>query len=182
MYRLAVFAILVAGCRIGARPDSAPGDASGPTGNGAAPANFSDLAPGDTAAVIAMMRQIMHSVDAGLGEMTQRDTTIAPGADSTSHHYTIWLQDGVPRKLVVIDSTGHGQNNTETDAWFMGGDLAVLLQVSDAYAFDSDRIVLWTDEALQPRADATADALMAKQGALAEAVRGWLALVGIKAP
>ena len=129
-----------------------------------------------------MMRQLMRSIDAGLGEMTQRDTTILPGADSTSHHLTVWLQDGVPRKLVVIDSTGHGQNNTETDAWFMGGDLAVLLQVSDAYAFDSDRIVLWTDEALQPRPDATADALMAKQSALVDTVKAWLALVGVKAP
>ena len=129
-----------------------------------------------------MMRQTMRSIDAGLDAMTRRDTTLAPGADSTSRHLTLWLQEGVPRKLVVVDSIGHGQNNTETDAWFMGGDVAVMLQVTDVYAFDADRIVLWTDETLQPRIDATADALMVKQAALIESVRGWLTVFGIKLP
>jgi len=128
-----------------------------------------------------MMRQIMRSIDAGLSEMTVRDTALAPGADSVSRHLTVWLQEGVPRKLVVIDSTGHGQNNTETDVWFMGGDVAVLLQVTDAYAFDADRIVLWTDESLQPRNDATPDALMVKQGVIIDAVKGWLATLRIEA-
>ncbi len=114
--------------------------------------------------------------------MMRRDTTLAPGADSTAHHLTVWLQEGVPRKLVIIDSTGHGQNNTETAAWFMGGDLAVLLQLTDAYAFDGDRIVLWTDEALQPRVDAAADVTRARQAALVENVRTWMAMLAIKLP
>ena len=129
-----------------------------------------------------MMRQVMHSIDAGVDSMARRDTTVMPAGDSVSHHLAVWLQEGVPRKLVVVDSTGHGQNNSETDVWFMGGDVAVLLQVTDAYAFDGDRIVLWTDEALQPRSEATSDALMAKQAALIETVRGWLRTLGLALP
>jgi hypothetical protein len=147
---------------------------------GSAPAQFSDLPPGDTAAVIAMMRQTMRGIDAGLSVMTQRDTTLA--GDSVSHHLTAWLQGGAVRKLVVIDSTAGGQNNVETDLWFMGGDVAVLLQAADAYAFDSDRIVLWTDESLNPRGDVTAELLMARQSLLIDQTERWMAMLGIKSP
>ena len=129
-----------------------------------------------------MMRQIMRGIDAGLGPMVLRDTTVGAVANSVSRHITVWLQEGIPRKLVVIDSSGHGQNNTETDVWFMAGDVAVLLQVTDAYAFDADRIVLWTDESLQPRPDVTGELLMRKQTALIETVRVWLQSLGIALP
>ena len=126
-----------------------------------------------------MMRQLMRNIDAGLAQMTQRDTTFGGGTDSVFHHLTVWLQDAVPRKLVVVDSAARGQSNSETDVWFMGGDIAVLLQTADAYAFDSDRIVLWTDEALQPRTEATVPLLMAKQTELIGAVQRWLAALGL---
>jgi hypothetical protein len=129
-----------------------------------------------------MMRRTMANIDAGLVEMTQRDTTVSGGADSLSRHLTVWLQQGVPRKLVVVDSAAGGQNNSETDVWFMGGDVAVLLQAADAYAFDADRIVLWTDEALQPRSEATSPLVMVKQAELIDAVRRWLAAFGIRSP
>ena len=182
MYRMtALLVMLLAGCRIGSKGAAAPAELTTASLGTAAPGQFSDLAPGDTAGVIVMMQQIMRGIDAGLGEMSQRDTAFAAGADSVSRHLTAWMQEGVPRKLVVVDSTGHGQNNTETDVWFMGGDVAVILQVTDAYAFDADHIVLWTDEALQPRIDITGDGLMAKQATLIDGVRGWLAALGIKA-
>jgi hypothetical protein len=146
---------------------------------GSAPAQFSDLAPGDTAAVLAMMRQTMANIDAGLTQMTQRDTTVAGGADSISRHLTVWLQQGIPRKLVVVDSAAGGQGNSETDVWFMGGDVAVLSQAADVYAFDADRIVLWTDDALQPRGDVPSDLVMAKQGELIDAVSRWLAVLRV---
>ena len=175
-------AVLIAGCRIGPKADSTSGGAAPNTLGAAAPGQFADLAPGDTAGVIAMMRQTMRSIDAGLDSMIRRDTTLAPDADSTSRHLTVWLQEGVPRKLVIVDSTGHGQNNTETAAWFMGGDLAVLVQVTDAYAFDGDRIVLWTDDAMQPRVDAATDVMMVRQAALVATVRDWLRAFGIELP
>jgi hypothetical protein len=174
---VALAAILLAGCRNGSKPSPAPDDAIGQP-LGSAPAHFSDLPPGDTTAVIAMMHQTMRGIDAGLAVMTQRDTTLA--SDSTSHHLTAWLQGGTVRKLVVIDSTVGRQNNVETDIWFMGGDVAVLLQAADAYAFDSDRIVLWTDESLNPRVDVTPDLMMARQATLIDQAQRWLAMLGVK--
>lgn len=129
-----------------------------------------------------MMRQVMHDIDGGLGTMRQRDTTFAAAADSVSRHLTVWLEGDTPRKLIVVDSAVVGENTSETDVWFMGGDVAVLLQAADAYAFDADRIVLWTDESLQPRADVTVPRLMAKETELIAAVHGWLAALGIPNP
>jgi hypothetical protein len=127
-----------------------------------------------------MMRQTMRSIDAGLGSMTQHDTTLTAPTDSIVHTLAVWLQDGVPRKLVAVDSTIGSAHNRETDVWFMGGDVAVVLQVADAYAFDSDRIVLWTDETLLPRADVTMQQAMAKQTELTDAVQRWLGVLRIK--
>ena len=180
--RAAVVAMLITGCRNVAKTPAASDGSVPAVIGGAAPGQFVDLAPGDTAGVIAMMRQVMRGIDAGLVAMTRRDTSFAAAADSVARHLTVWLQDAVPRKLVVIDSMGQAQNNIETDVWFMGGDVVVMLQVADAFAFDADRIVLWTDEALQPRIDATPDALMAKQGVLIETVRGWLQRFKIALP
>lgn len=181
IYRLALLAILLAGCRNGSKPSPAPGDTT-PSTLGAAPAQFSDLAPGDTAAVVDMMRQLMRGIDAGTPAMVQRDTSFGGGADTLVHRLTVWVQDGVPRKLVAIDSSTTARNNTETDVWFMGGDVAIVLQVADAYAFDSDRIVLWTDEALTPRTEVTAELLMAKQTELITMVQRWLDAIGIHPP
>ncbi len=177
--RVALVATLLAGCRNGSKPSPAPGDAVGQP-LGSAPAHFSDLPPGDTAAVIAMMRQTMRSIDAGLTMMTQRDTILA--SDSILHHLTAWLQGGTVRKLVVIDSTAGRQSNVETDVWFMGGDVAVLLQPADAYAIDSDRIVLWTDESLNPRTDVTPELMMATQSTLIDQAERWLTMLGVKSP
>lgn len=179
--KIALVTMLLAGCRDGSKPSPTSGDAV-PSTLGAAPAQFSDLAPGDTAAVVDMMRQLMRSIDAGTAQMIVRDTTYGGGADSLYHRLTVWLQEGVPRKLVVIDSAAHGQNNVEVAVWFMGGDVAVILEASDAYAFDSDRIVLWTDEALVPRTEVTPDLLMVKQAELIDAVQRWLSVLGIKSP
>jgi hypothetical protein len=129
-----------------------------------------------------MMRDVMRGIDAATAQMTHRDTTIGEGADSLYHHLTVWLQGGVPRKLIAIDSAAAGGSNIETDVWFMGGDVAVVLQVADAFAFDAGRIVLWTDEAFQPRSDVTADLVMAKQGTLITMVQGWLAPFRIQLP
>jgi hypothetical protein len=146
---------------------------------GGAPAQFSDLPPGDTAAVVAMIRQTMRDIDASLAQMTEHDTTLAAVADSQPRRVSVWLDNNVVRKLVVTDSGGNGPGAGETEIWFVGGDVAVVQQVSDVYALDDGRIVLWTDEALQPRDDVTSAMLMTKQQALMEFAREWLAIVGI---
>ncbi|MGH7592816.1 MAG: hypothetical protein ACRELE_03050 [Gemmatimonadales bacterium] len=149
---------------------------------GSAPAQFSDLATGDTAGVIAMMRQTMQGIDAGLPHMTQRDTMLAAVADSQPRHLTAWLQDGLVRKLVVTDSGGTGPGGGETDVWFLGGDVAVVEQVADVYALDAGRIVLWTDGTLQPRTDIPHDLLMTRETFLIATVGTWLGVFGIRLP
>ncbi|MGH7522742.1 MAG: hypothetical protein ACREK8_00335 [Gemmatimonadales bacterium] len=153
-----------------------------PPSSGAAPAQFSDLAPGDTAGVITMMRQVMQRIDAGLPSMTERDTLLASIADSQSRRLAVWLEGATVRKLVVSDSSGNGPGTGETDVWFLGGDVAVVQQVSDVYAFDAGRIVLWTDGSLEPRTDVTPDMIMIRESALIDRVRQWLAVLGIPLP
>jgi hypothetical protein len=153
-----------------------------PPSAGAAPAQFSDLAPGDTAAVISMMRQVMQGIDAGLPSMTERDTLLTPVADSQPRHVAVWLDGGTVRKLVVGDSGGNGPGAGETDVWFLGGDVAVVQQVSDVYAFDAGRIVLWTDGSLEPRTDVTHDMIMTRESSLVDEIRRRLAVLGIPLP
>jgi hypothetical protein len=179
-YRAAFLAILLIGCGRGekAAPDA---DTSALAAMGAAaPGQFADLAPGDTAGVVSMMREVMRSIDAGTAQMKMRDTTIA--TDTMAYHYTLWLEDGVPRKLVAIDSLVAGGNNTEMSVWFLGGDVAVVLAPADAYAMDAGRIVLWTDESLVPRTDVTSDLMMTRQAALMDEVSAWLQVFGLTLP
>jgi hypothetical protein len=179
-YRIVFIAFLLIGC--GRGPKAGPAaDTSAPTTLGAAaPGQFSDLAPGDTAGVVSMMRDVMRGIDAGAAQMTMRDTTIA--TDTMAYHYTLWLEDGVPRKLIAIDSLAKGGNNTEVSVWFLGGDVAVVLGPADAYAMDAGRIILWTDESLVPRTDVTDDLMMAKQSTLIDNIGGWLKIFGLSLP
>ena len=64
----------------------------------------------------------------------------------------------------------------------MGGDVAVLLQCGRrVHAFDSDRIVPWTDESLNPRVDNTPDLTMARsKAASVDEAQQWLATLGIR--
>jgi hypothetical protein len=153
-----------------------------PVGNGVAPAQFSDLAPGDTAGVIAMMRQTMSDINMQLDSMTRRDTTVTLPGDSVQHHLVAWLAHNEIRKLVVTGADSSGQNNGETDVWFTGGDVSVIEQVSDFYAIDFGRIVLWTDDTMQPRSDITSDLVMARETQLMDTVRRWLMVFGVALP
>jgi len=129
-----------------------------------------------------MMRQTMQDIDAGLPQMAHRDTLLPPVADSLPRHVAVWLEGDLVRKLVVSDSGGNGPSAGETDVWFLGGDVAIVQQVADVYAFDAGRIVLWTDGTLEPRTDITPDLVMARQSALVDRVRQWLAPFGIQLP
>lgn len=129
-----------------------------------------------------MMRQTMQNIDAGLAQMTERDTVLVPVADSLPRHLSIWLENGAVRKLAVVDSGGNGPGAGETEVWFLGGDVAVLQQTGDVYAFDAGRIVLWTDGVLEPRTDITPDLRMAREASLIDRVRQWLAAFGVQLP
>jgi len=66
--------------------------------------------------------------------------------------------------------------------WFVQGEVRVVQQPSAAYAFDADRILVWTDESLVPLTDITADARMIRERDVIEQARKWLTLLGAPLP
>ncbi|MGH7582029.1 MAG: hypothetical protein ACREL5_02235 [Gemmatimonadales bacterium] len=178
--RLLVACLMLTGCGHGRKPVPSTTGFGGPMA--AQPAQFSDLAPGDTSGVIDMMHRIMTGVDAGLGDMTQRDTFLPSVADSQPRHLSVWLDHDVVRKLVAADSGGNGPGAGETDVWFLGGDVAVIEETADIYAVDFGRIVLWTDASFVPRDDVDHDAMMARESLLMNRVRNWLTVFGLGIP
>jgi len=143
---------------------------------------FGELAPGDTASVLLIMRRTMEEIEAALPGLTRRDTTLAPEPNQEPRRLSIWLEDGVPRKLVVSEPNDAGQMMEESVFWFVQGDVRVVQQPSAAYAFDADRILVWTDESLVPLTDITADARMIRERDVIEQARKWLTLLGAPLP
>ncbi len=130
-----------------------------------------------------MVRQTMQQIDADLGSMTERDSVAPAVGDSALTRVSVWLQNGVIRKLrAAPDSLSKGPNGGEIEIWFTGGDVAVVQTFSDLYAFDSGRIVLWTDESFQPRVDLGSDQVMAEENTLMTMAQRWTSLFGITLP
>jgi hypothetical protein len=138
--------------------------------------------PGDTAEVISLMRRTMQQIDAGLVTMQRRDTTIQAVTDSAPRYVTLWLEDHVPRKLVISDSAATTGLVAQTAIWFVGGDVSVVQQPFDLYAFDSGRIVLWTDDGMMPRTDISESARMARETQILDSARVWLKTFGVGLP
>ena len=130
-----------------------------------------------------MMRQVMQQTDADLPSMTRRDTVLAAVADSAPVRLTIWSAGGQVQKLEAApDSGANGPNAGQTDVWFTDGDVAVVQTPTSMHAFDSGRIVLWTDEALVPRTEVASDERMTEETALLELIERWLGEFGLKLP
>lgn len=184
IFRLVVLSLALAGCR--SEPAPAPGPAEDAALSGtqvaAAPATFAELAPGDTAAVILIMRRTMEEIEAALPGLTRRDTTLAPEPNQEARRLSIWLEDGVPRKLVVSEPNDAGQMMDESIFWFVQGEVRVVQQPTAAYAFDADRILVWTDENLVPLTDITPDVRMIREREVLEQQQKWLALLGVTLP
>lgn len=176
--------LLSAGCRSFKAP--APAASDSPLSGSAAgqgPSSFSQAPPGDTAAVISLMRSVMSDIDAALDGFERRDTVFAITPDSEPRQVTVWLERGLPRKLAVSDpkEPGHAVAG-ETDYWLINNELAVVQGMSDAYALDANRIVLWTDQMLVPVSAFTKDERMAREILLVEQARKYLAAFGIVLP
>ena len=124
----------------------------------------------------------MEEIEATLPDLTRRDTTLAPEPNQEPRRLSIWLEDGVPRKLIVSEPNDAGQMLDESVFWFVQGELRVVQQPTDAYAFDADRILVWTDESLIPRTDVSVDARMVREREVVEQARKWLALLGQTLP
>ena len=129
------------------------------------------------------MRRNMREIDAGLPQMLRRDTVVTIASDSVRHYLSIWLEDSTKvRKLMVTDSSERTGVTAQTSWWFEGGEVNVVQTITDMFAFDADRIILWADESLEPRTDITPKASMAKESAMMDEVRRWLDVFGVKLP
>ncbi len=141
------------------------------------------MAPGDTGAVIGIMQRTMSDIDGALDQMQRRDTLIVPPPpDTVAQQVSLWTVDGVPRKLVVSDSNAFAGMTPDTSFWFVGGDVSVVQEPSDLFAFDAGRVLLWTDQGFEPRLDVTDQQVMAQETAVMTRAEQLLALFGIKLP
>ncbi len=129
------------------------------------------------------MRLTMNEIDSSLGGFERRDTILATSSDSEPRRLSVWLQSGVPRKLAVSEPREPGHSVAgETDYWFIKNELAVVQGMTDSYALDANRIVLWTDQMLVPLSGFTAEERMAREILLVEQARKYLAAFGIVSP
>lgn len=181
--RVVAVALLLVGCRSQQAP--APGleqDSTAGIPASQVPTTFSELAPGDTASVLLIMRRTMSDIDGALETFVKRDTTLAPELGQEARRLTLWLEDGVPRKLLVTEPDESGRMLRESHFYFVQGEVRVVQQPNDAYAFDADRILVWTDESLVPLVDITPETRMTREHQVVEQARQWLALFGLSLP
>jgi hypothetical protein len=137
------------------------------------------VAPGDTAAVIKLMRITMTEIDSALTGFERRDTILVTSPDSEPRKLSIWLQNGSVRKLTVSEPDEAGHQTGESSYWFIAGELSVGQTMVSAYALDGDRIVVWTDPTLIPFVDVTPADRMAKELELVAAAKKYLQAFGI---
>ena len=125
----------------------------------------------------------MSEIDGSLDGFERRDTVFAATPDSEPRQLTVYLQRGLPRKLTVSEpkEPGHAVA-AETDYWFINEELAVVQGMTDTYALDANRIVLWTDQMLVPLTGFTTDERMAREVLLVEQARKYLAALGVVLP
>ncbi|MES2303978.1 MAG: hypothetical protein V4558_00625 [Gemmatimonadota bacterium] len=175
--------MILSGCRSQSAP--APGleqDSSRSIPAAQIPTSFSELAPGDTASVVLIMRRTMADIDGAAADFTKRDTTLAPEPGQEPRRLTLWLEDNVPRKLLVTEPDESGRMMRESLFYFVQGEVRVVMQPNDGYAFDADRILVWTDEALIPLADVTPELRMQRESEVLDQAHKWLALFGVELP
>jgi hypothetical protein len=138
------------------------------------------IAEGDTATVLALLRLTMTEIDGLLEGMERRDTVLAAEPGQEARRVSVWLRDGAPRKLLVSEPNEAGLMNDESAYWFVDGELRAAQQPFATFFLEGDRILLWTDEALEPRTDVPTQERMDRELALVAEVELRLAHFGLK--
>lgn len=180
--RLLLVACLLSGaCGNDAKPGVAT-DSLGATDIVAQPVSLSEIAPGDTASILLVMRQTMQEIDGMLRSLERRDTTLAAVDDQEARRLSVWLQDGVARKLTVTEPNDAGGMTGESAFWLVGGELRVVQQPFAAYTLYGDRILVWTDSSLDPIPDIPSDNRMEREVVLVAQARQWLEVFGLRLP
>jgi hypothetical protein len=143
-------------------------------------ASSAQLAPGDTAGVVMIMRQTMMSIDSALPSMIRRDTSIALPNEKEARRVSLWLQDSTLRKLQISEPNELGDMTEESDYWFVDNELRVAVQPFDGYYFEADRMLVWTDGTLVPLSGVSTEDRMAREVAVLDEVGRWLERLGVK--
>ncbi|MES2123285.1 MAG: hypothetical protein V4503_01230 [Gemmatimonadota bacterium] len=138
--------------------------------------------PGDTAAVITILRRTMQEIDGALAGYVRRDTVLDAMPGQGPRTVSVWLEQDIPRKLTVSEPNESGKMLAESNFWFVQGELRVAQQPEDSYAFDADRIIVWTDPSLVPIVDITPELRMQREHDVVEQARHWLGIFGVRLP
>lgn len=145
------------------------------------PAFLAEIAPGDTGAILGLMRRVMTEGDGAVPSADRRDTTLAAEPSQEPRRVTLYTRDEALLKLVWTEPNDAGRMTGETQVWFVEGEVRVLQEPFAAFFLDGDRIVLWTDEALEPVAVPDADRMLREQ-AITAMLRARLGLFGRNYP
>lgn len=145
------------------------------------PMSVGEIAPGDTGAIVGLMRRTMSSGDEALGALERRDTTLVGGLDQAPRQLTLWLENGMPAKLAITEPTETGALLGETAIWFVNGEVRVVQEPFAAFLFEADRLVLWTDETLVPL-DVPEAERATRAAAVLDTVRARLGVFGVGYP
>lgn len=147
----------------------------------AAPVSLADVAPGDTAAILALIQGTMRDGDAAAAALVSRDTLLEAGEGLESPRLRLWLQDGRPVKLVATEPNLTDRIAPETMTWFRLGEIAVLQHIAGIFLFDGDGIVFAADQALVP-VPMEETLRMTLERELVDSVKARLAVFGVRYP
>ncbi len=152
-----------------------------PVAVAAPPRSVAELAPGDTLGMLQLMRALMSSGNQLAATLERSDTTMPSDGYREPRTLSLWRQDGLPVKLVATEPNEDGLMRLETVTWFAAGDIAVIQEPFAVLMFDADRLVMWTDEAMEPVAAPEGDR-MDKERAAVDSARARLKAFGITYP
>jgi hypothetical protein len=184
--RLAAAALIIAstGCSGGAEPETVEtldGGISSEVTPPVAPRSLDEIAPGDTLGILALMRATMSEGERLAGTLERRDTTMPPDGYREPRVLSLWKRGDLPVKLLATEPNEDGLMRLETITWFVAGDIAVVQEPFAVMLFDADRLVMWTDEAMEP-VDAPEMDRMSKEKSVVDSVRTRLEVFGITYP
>ena len=150
---LLVASLLFSGC--GSSGEDATADEQSPiemsnTGRPAEPASLADVAPGDTAGILALMRTMVRDADAATASLVPRDTLLDSGPGLEQRQLRLWLLDGRPVKLVATEPNATDRIAPETITWFRLGVIAVVQPPAGMFLFAADGLIFTADESMMP--------------------------------
>ncbi|MCA9763799.1 MAG: hypothetical protein KC544_11785 [Gemmatimonadetes bacterium] len=190
MFRRPRRGVVVGAClalACGGAADAPPADdqSSPPVGTAAAPEarplTLDAISPGDTAAVLDLMQDLMADGERRLEGAERRDTTLAPVAGTPARTLSLWTREDRVLKLSATEPNDQGQMLLETNAWFRDGELTVVQAPFAILLFDRGRLMMWADEGLIP-VEASLEEMQAEERVVVDSVRARLATFGVRYP